>query len=328
MCDERPIGVIPREEEDSGVAAGAAPSLALSLVMGLLLLSTGAWSPPLSGQSLRGSHQSMDIQNRVARQHDFTYIANSPQVRRFVSAGYLVPLEGNGAFSLDSEVSFPYARPEVRTFIRRLARQYRSACGEQLVVTSLTRPQTRQPYNASDRSVHPTGMAVDLRRSTRPSCRGWLESVLISLEEQGVLEATRERYPPHYHIAVFPEPYSQYVARLVSSGESSSLAAGTYEVRPGDSLWSIARSMGVTVYELRAANDLGSNRIHPGQRLRVPEEGARMAASALDYRVQSGDSLWKIARSHRTSVDRIREQNGLSSDRIRPGQVLTVPVGR
>ena len=104
----------------------------------------------------------------------------------------------------------------MKTFIERLSDQYRDACGERLVVTSLTRPITRQPPNASAISVHPTGMAVDLRRSDSSGCRQWLETVLLDLEGKGVLEATREQYPPHYHVAVFPNPYLQYVA----SGEA------------------------------------------------------------------------------------------------------------
>ena len=126
-------------------------------------------------------------------------------------------LPGNADYELATEeVSFPYARPEVKTFVERLSEQYRAACGERLVVTSLTRPITRQPPNASVISVHPTGMAADLRRSDSPGCRQWLETVLLDLEGKGVIEATREQYPPHYHVAVFPNPYLQYLA----SGEA------------------------------------------------------------------------------------------------------------
>lgn len=302
----------------------------------LLFLSLSGAATALSGQSLRGSNGSLDIQNRMARQHDFTYILNSRQVERFVDGGYLVRVEGDGNFRLDNEVSFPYARPEVRMFVRRLGQQYRAACGEPLVVTSLTRPQTRQPRNASDRSVHPTGMAVDLRRSNHYPCRAWLESVLLSLERQGVLEATRERFPPHYHVAIFPDPYADYVARLTAEDrraaeeaaatQASPARSDTYQVRRGDSLWSIARSLGVSLLDLRIANGFSSNRIYPGQLLQVPSSEMRMA-DGYAYRVQPGDSLWEIARAHRTSVRRIRQENGLDTDRIRPGQVLTVPVG-
>jgi len=140
---------------------------------------------PASSQSLRGSAASLDLQNRVARQHDFTFIDTSERVRRFASMGLLVRLRPGRDFELHS-VSFPYSRPEVALFVERLSGQYRAACGEQLVVTSLTRPTTRQPRNASSRSVHPTGMAVDLRYSRNRNCRVWLERVLTQLEATGV----------------------------------------------------------------------------------------------------------------------------------------------
>jgi hypothetical protein len=217
-------------------------------------------------QSLRGSAGSLNRQNRVARQHDFTYLNNAAQVRRFVDAGYLVRVR-DGQDHLLRGVAFPYARPEVALFVSRLGRQYRRACGEQLVVTSLTRPRTRQPRNASPRSVHPTGMAMDIRRSRSRACRAWLEDTLLTLEGQGVLEALRESRPPHYHVAVFPAQYASYVETV----QLSNTAGGRdHRVRRGDSLWTIARRYGTTVRELRSANKLRGSRIYAGQVLTVP----------------------------------------------------------
>src|SRR4051812_21959726 len=194
------------------------PRTRRNAALSLLALSTCATcTAPLLAQSLLGSHESLLRQNQEAREHDFTYLRTSADVRDFAQQGLLVRLPGNADYELaDDEVSFPYARPEVKTFVERLSNQYREACGERLVVTSLTRPITRQPPNASTISVHPTGMAIDLRRSDSSGCRQWLETVLLDLEGKGVLEATREQYPPHYHVAVFPNPYLQYVA----SGEA------------------------------------------------------------------------------------------------------------
>lgn len=165
-----------------------------------------------SAQTLRGSAASLDRQTAQAERHDFTYLSGTRQLRRFVNAGMLVAIGGNRDYTLHA-VSFPVARPEVRLFIERLAAQYRRACSERLVVTSLTRPRSHQPHNASARSVHPTGMAIDLRRPGG-TCRRWLERTLLSLESQEVLEATVERHPPHYHVALFPGPYAAYVDRL------------------------------------------------------------------------------------------------------------------
>jgi len=228
---------------------------------------------PGSSQSLRGSSASLDRQNREARRHDFTYIDTANRVRYFADQGWLVRVRPDRNFTLHA-VSFPYARPEVELFIRRLASQYRAACGEQLVVTSLTRPTTRQPRNASSRSVHPTGMAIDLRYSRNRNCRTWLERVLLSLEKGGLLEATRERYPPHYHVAIFPRPYAAYVDRVRSGATRRAQQVATrvaYTVRRGDSLWTIARRHGTTVETLKSANNLRGSRIYAGQVLEVPQ---------------------------------------------------------
>ncbi|MDE2877830.1 DUF5715 family protein [Candidatus Palauibacter soopunensis] len=223
----------------------------------------------ISGQSLRGSTSSLDRQNRVAREHDFTYIATPAQLQRFVDQGYLVRVPEGADYELH-EISFPYARPEVRLFISRLASQYRRACGERLVVTSLTRPKNRQPRNASPRSVHPTGMALDLRRPD-PKCRGWLERVLLQLEGSRVLEVSLERRPPHYHVALFPRQYAAYVERITRASAQQYVAGGgRYRVRPGDSLWRIARRHDTTVTRLRSANNLNGSRIYPGQVLTLP----------------------------------------------------------
>jgi hypothetical protein len=235
---------------------------------------------PVEAQTLRGSPASVERQYRVAKQHDFTFLRTSAQVKRFAELGYLVHVPGNQDYRLN-RVSHPYVRPEVKLFIERFSAQYRAACGEQLVVTSLTRPLNSQPSNASSRSVHPTGMAIDLRISQRPACRSWLESTLLSLEGRGVLSVTRERRPPHYHVAVFPRQYARYVQALDSRG-GPQLASATrpadasraeYRVRRGDSLWSIARTHGVDVDSLKEANRLNTSRIYAGQTLQIPVAG-------------------------------------------------------
>lgn len=243
-------------------ARGSIRTPCASAAAALLALLLAA-APAAEAASLRGSRSSVGRQNQQALRHDFTFIRTPNQVRRFVAKGWLVPLRGNADYNLHA-VSFPYARPEVKLFIERLSRQYRASCGEQLVVTSLTRPTTRQPRNASPLSVHPTGMAVDLRRSWKSSCRRWLESTLLYLEGRGVLEAARERRPPHYHVALFPKPYARYVANLGSDEPSE------YYVVHGDTLYSIARRHATTVSQMKLANGLRGDRIYPGQVLKLP----------------------------------------------------------
>src|SRR5687767_6045857 len=144
-----------------------------------------------SAQTLRGSNASIGTQRSVAIANDFTFLTTRRDVARFVALGLLVPVPGSASYSL-AGVSHRYARPAVRLFVERLADQYKAGCGEKLVVTSLTRPESEQPRNASDESVHPTGMAVDLRISRTTRCRTWLENALLTMERNGLIEATRE----------------------------------------------------------------------------------------------------------------------------------------
>ena len=244
----------------------------LGLLFGLsVFLALGVGQ--VQGQALRGSEASVNRAFRRAEEHDFTFLRTAADVQRFVGAGYLVRVRSNRDYVLH-DVSFPYSRPEVRLFVQRLAGQYRRACGEELVVTSLTRPSSKQPRNASTLSVHPTGMAVDFRTSFNSVCRHWLESTLLYLEAAGVLEATRERQPSHYHVAVFPKLYAAYVSDMLTSIRSGTriTAASRYMVREGDSLWTIARRHGTTVAKLRAANDIRGSRIYAGQLLTVPAD--------------------------------------------------------
>lgn len=229
---------------------------------------------PAAGQSLRGSRASVDRQYREARQHDFTFLQRAAQLERFVDAGLLVSLETDEHYRLH-DVSFDVARPAVKLFVERLSAQYLAACGERLVVTSLTRPTSRQPANASRRSVHPTGMAVDLRTPAATRCRRWLESTLLALERQRVIEATLERAPVHFHVAVFPSEYLAYVGALTGRSESTLLDASPgptrHTVRRSETLWEIAGRYGTTPARIRSANGLTSNVIRPGQTLQIPD---------------------------------------------------------
>lgn len=274
-------------------------------------------------QTMRGSRESISQQNQHAVTHGYTFVQTSSQVANLVDSGELVRVGASPTMTLHN-VSYPYARPAVRTLIERLSAQYYNACGEKLTVTSLTRPIARQPANASDESVHPAGMAVDLRIPSNGRCRAWLESTLLSLEKNYVLDVTRERRPPHYHVAVFPETYTNYLAAM--NGQSRE-----YTVQRGDTLTAVAARMNTTVAQLRAANGLRNDLIHIGQRLSVPAIASASASAnpapvvrEVTHKVQRGETLWRIASRYETSVDVLRRQNDLAGDLLRIGQTLRV----
>lgn len=92
----------------------------------------------------------------------------------------------------------------------------------------------------------------------------------------------------------------------------------TYVVQNGDTLYGISKQFGVSVDEIKTANNLTSNIISVGQTLKIP-------TTNTTYVVKKGDSLYSIARNNNTTVANIKKLNNLTSDLLSIGQVLTLP---
>ena len=96
-----------------------------------------------------------------------------------------------------------------------------------------------------------------------------------------------------------------------------------YTVKSGDSLWSISRKLGVTVNELKDANNLSSNLLSIGQNLIIPGKIPEKVSN--EYVVQKGDTLYSIARKFNTTVDNLKSLNNITTDSLAIGQILKIP---
>ncbi|MDE2089164.1 MAG: LysM peptidoglycan-binding domain-containing protein [Gammaproteobacteria bacterium] len=101
-------------------------------------------------------------------------------------------------------------------------------------------------------------------------------------------------------------------------------------VRPGDTLWNIARNYGVSVAALARWNAMGSrSELKPGQRLvilaRAPGLNAVGHERKVIHTVRAGDTLWNIARHYRVSVGALARWNSIQPQAaLKPGRKLVV----
>lgn len=182
---------------------------ALIVGVGILVFGSTALAQrgrPRRPQQLRGSKESVEKMYEFAMLHHLPFYLTPTKVDDAIANGMLVPLTGDSTYELTHGVGYSYATHEAKQFVLAFAPQYLAVCGRPLMVTSAARPISRQPHNANPHSVHPTGIAVDLRRPSAGSCLNWLRGALAELEDIGIIEATEERHPVHLHVAVLVPP--------------------------------------------------------------------------------------------------------------------------
>jgi LysM repeat protein len=114
-----------------------------------------------------------------------------------------------------------------------------------------------------------------------------------------------------------------------------------YTVRPGDTLYGISKSFGVSIEALKKANALEGDSIKPKQVLTIPtqrgkktDEVARKSSNRISkklsgetdsYVVQKGDSLYSISKKLGLSIEEIKKMNGLQTSTLKIDQVLLLP---
>lgn len=100
-----------------------------------------------------------------------------------------------------------------------------------------------------------------------------------------------------------------------------------YVVQKGDSLWSIAKRFNTTVTELKRINNLKTETLSIGQKLKIKEDNLTEdnENDYVIYTVKSGDSLYKIANIYNTTVSEIMTLNNLKNTNLSIGQKLKIP---
>lgn len=153
---------------------------------------------------------------------------------------------------------------------------------------------------------------------------GVTEPVLV---EYGFLDSTGD------DVNQLKNNYKKYAEAVVDAvleykNLKPSTSSDYYTVQSGDSLWSIAKKYGITVDELKSANNLTSNVLSIGQRLKIPSMSGvtEQPANYINYTVKAGDSLYSIANKNDLTVQELKNYNNLTSNTLQIGQILRIPI--
>lgn len=124
-----------------------------------------------------------------------------------------------------------------------------------------------------------------------------------------------------YQLTKFDEPTPSKVVHANSANIARS-DTSTYLVTNGDTLYNVAKRNGMTVQSLKQLNQMQSDVIKTGQKLRV--SGTTPPTSSLSHTVQAGDTLYNIANRYGMIVSQLKASNQKTSNKIRLGEQLSV----
>ncbi len=109
-------------------------------------------------------------------------------------------------------------------------------------------------------------------------------------------------------------------------------SGSTHIVLERETLFSISRQYGVTVYQLKMWNGLTDTGVNLGQELIVRPESKNSVSSistepksvSMMHTVSTKETMFSITRQYGISIEQLREWNGLQSDELKVGQTLIV----
>lgn len=108
--------------------------------------------------------------------------------------------------------------------------------------------------------------------------------------------------------------------QLIIPGVDSPKGIITYRIKAGDSLYFIARALGLSYEDIMSLNGINDIWIYPDHELQIPDRNKTTL-----YKVQEGESLDEVAAKFKVSAGDITGFR-LSTGQLIVGQVLVIPV--
>lgn len=145
------------------------------------------------------------------------------------------------------------------------------------------------------------------------------EPVLI---EYGFIDNTNDARKLNSNIEKYAEGVVESIAEYLGYPYKIEDFQEEYIVKNGDTLYSIGRKFNISVDELKKINNLVSNNLSIGQKLKLNN---KQTQNNPIYIVQRGDTLYSISKNNNVSIEDIIEANNLTSNVLSIGQELYIP---
>jgi len=119
-----------------------------------------------------------------------------------------------------------------------------------------------------------------------------------------------------------------------NAGQNKALAQNetSHSVKKGETLFSISKIYNISIEELKKINNIIKGKLHPGQHIMIcrpnPEPRTETLAKVEEapkvssHKVQSGESLFSIAKEYKVSVEDLKKYNNITNENIHAGQEI------
>jgi LysM repeat protein len=158
-------------------------------------------------------------------------------------------------------------------------------------------------------------------------------------------------------VLLIPDSDAKKVSLNQEHEKKASVDKSQYVVAKGDTLVEISKKFGISVEDIKRANNLKNNKLQIGQKLIVPASGptkiqlgnsnrtqkeisvskavveeknqaetkSNLLEVTIRYIVKDGDTLGKIASNFGVPIGELKRANGLKDDKLKIGMVLSIP---
>ena len=125
---------------------------------------------------------------------------------------------------------------------------------------------------------------------------------------------------------ILGSPYSEELTTTTLVSDKPRFEIIDYEVNSGDTLGSIAEKFGISIDSIKWANSLKTEKLIPGQSLRIPP------VTGIVHKVAAGDNIYSLAKKYKSDPQKIvnfpaNDFADLDTFALNIGQILFVPDG-